>query len=57
MIKPGGGKERRNVLKITGMEKGEEERKKREINHEKGKGKYSQRHRKAVNSLQTATKA
>ena len=50
-------KKNKNVLKITGIEKGEEERKKREIDHEKGKGKYSQRHRKPVNSLQTVTKA
>lgn len=45
------------MLKITSMEKGEEERKKRELNHEQEKGKYSQRQRKPVKSLQTATKA
>ena len=50
----GGGDD---VLKITSMEKGEEERKKRELNHEQEKGKYSQRQRKPVKSLQTATKA
>lgn len=58
MIKPGGGGKKKNVmLEITGMEKGEEERKRREINREKEKGKYTQRHRKPVKSLQTATKA
>lgn len=57
MIKPGGGEKKNVVLEITGMEKEEEERKKREINREKEKGKHSQRHRKPVKSLQTATKA
>lgn len=45
------------MLEITSTEKGEQERKKREINREKEKGKYSQRHIKPVKSLQTVTKA
>lgn len=45
------------MLEITRTQEGEEERKKSEINHEKEKGKYSQRCIKSVESLQTVTKA
>lgn len=45
------------MFEITSIEKGEEEKKKREINRKKEKGKYSQRHIKPVKSLRTVTKA